>query len=140
MGMPASCYTKALREPVFFLWERRHTNSKIQVAKYRSREAIDLEFGRGNLIYDHAVPFVYLQKELLELHEPTRESVRKVLDQYGTACLITKDEDIRLTQVGLQRKMPEGWDGSDALARYHFLGLEIVPNPDCKTVSPEAND
>ena len=35
LGMPAACYTKALREPVHFLWERR-AGSKISSAQYRS--------------------------------------------------------------------------------------------------------
>ncbi len=55
MGMPSSCYAKALREPVHFLWERRQ-GSKIRAATFRSKDAIGLSFGSGLLVYDHAVP------------------------------------------------------------------------------------
>ena len=63
LGMPVSCYAKALREPIHFLWERR-SGTKIHSAKYRSKAATGLRFGKGELVYDHAVPFRYLQDEL----------------------------------------------------------------------------
>ena len=137
LEMPARCYTKALREPVFFLWELRHTNKKIQAAKYRSSASLGVQVGGGGLIYDHAIPFVYLQRELLGLMVPTRESIHAILKRYGTACLITKDEDNRLNQAGLGRAMPTEWDGCDVLARYHFLQIEILSNPDNQTVRAE---
>lgn len=39
LGMPSSCYSKALREPIFFLWEKR-AGSKVKIAKYRSKQAV----------------------------------------------------------------------------------------------------
>lgn len=129
MGMPSSCYTKSLREPIFFLWELRYTKNKIKAAQFRSTASIGVEVGGGKLIYDHAIPFVYLQRELLNTQVVTRESVENVLVRYGTACLITKEEDIDLNKNGLGRKMPDGWNGFDPLARYRELGIDVVPNP-----------
>jgi hypothetical protein len=61
LGMPASCYTKALREPVFYLWEAPR-GSKAAAATYRSKAAATLQHGHGQLVYDHAVPFALLQR------------------------------------------------------------------------------
>src|SRR5437762_3111496 len=71
MGMPSGCYTKALREPIFFLWECRDEKNKDRVAKYRSTSTIDVRRGTGSMRYDHAVPFKYLQDELLKLSDVT---------------------------------------------------------------------
>lgn len=129
LGMPSKCYAKALREPIFFLWELRNTNKKHEAALYRSRSSLELVAGQGQLIYDHAVPFNYLQKELLLLNSVTTENVECILLRHGVACLITKDEDNMLNQSGLGRKMPDDWDGNDCLARYRAIGIEIIKNP-----------
>ena len=133
MGMKSNCYTKALREPIFFLWELRNTNKKHEAAMYRSKKAEGLIAGGGKLIYDHAVPFSYLQKELLALDSVTTKTVEEVLLRHGIACLITKEEDRMLNKAGLGRKMPDGWNKQDCLARYSAIGIEIIENPDYKT-------
>lgn len=127
MGMPASCYTKALREPVHFLWERR-AGTKIQSARFRSKAATGLRFGNGELIYDHAVPFAYLQRELLSLDPVNTEVVSRVLDGFGTVVLITKEENARLAAAGYGCSMPENWDKRDSLARYKAVGIDIIEN------------
>lgn len=129
MGMPASCYTKALREPVFFLWETRYSRKKYEAAMFCSKMAMGLRPGNAEVVYDHAVPFVYLQRELLNLEVIDKKSVQSALERYGLACLITKEEDAKISKFGLQRTMPNGWDGSDLLARYRAVGIEVVPNP-----------
>ena len=40
LGMPSACYTKAVREPVYFLWTRRAGGRKEQLARYRSRGSV----------------------------------------------------------------------------------------------------
>jgi hypothetical protein len=132
MGMPTSCYTKALREPVYFLWERRGGKKKEEIPQYRSLAAVGLGFGDGQLVYDHAIPFKYLQSELLKLDDVTPEIVRDVLLRYEIRVLITKSENERLNTSGLQSKMPAAWDGTDPLARYKAVGIELVevrPSP-----------
>jgi hypothetical protein len=127
LGMPASCYAKALREPVHFLWERR-AGSKIRCAQFRSTASSLLRFGKGELVYDHAVPFGYLQDELLSLNPVTEQAVARALDRFGTIVLITKAENARLDAAGYGRKMPKGWDGVDPLARYRALAIDLTEN------------
>jgi hypothetical protein len=128
MGMPASSYSKALREPIYFLWECQETRNKERVAAFRSKASIGLRFGTGELVYDHSVPFKYLQVELLELSEVTVETVAAALRRYRAGVLITKEEDVRLNAAGYRSKMPKDWDGADHLARYKAVGIEIVNN------------
>ena len=136
LGMPAAAYTKALREPVHFLWERR-SGSKEVSAQRRSRAARGRTIGARELVYDHAVPFRYLQRELLALEVVTPATVRAVLERYGTIVLITAREDAKLNRAGLNRRMPDDWNKTDPLARYKAVGIETVPNTvparkDCK--------
>ena len=126
LGMPASCYTKALREPIHFLWERR-LGSKRRAAQYRSVAAGEKLPSSVGLVYDHAVPLVYLQEQLLELSRPTADSVKAVLESSSGAVWITQEEDRRLAAAGFQRSMPPDWDGVDPFARYRAVGIE-VPN------------
>jgi len=128
MGMPSSCYTKALREPVYFLWEARG-NPKHKAAKFRSTAAAGLRFGKREMVYDHAVPFRYLQNDLLALDPVDPASLRQVLERFGVAALITTDEDSRLKALGFQHTMPQDWDGLDVLARYRAAGVELEENP-----------
>ncbi len=128
MGMPVSSYSKALREPIYFLWECRESKNKEHVAKSRSRASLGIGFGTGELVYDHSVPFKYLQAELLALSEVTVETVATALSRYRAGVLITKEEDARLNAAGYRSKMPKGWDGADHFARYKAVGIEIVKN------------
>ena len=127
-GMPASGYAKALREPIHFLWEKRNGTSKAAAAKYRSLKAKGLRFGGGQLRYDHAIPFGYVMKEILEAEELDLDVLRKILEEKIVICLITKEEDARLKMLGLNSKMPETWDGEDPLARYKAAKIKIEEN------------
>jgi hypothetical protein len=82
--------------------------------------------GNGALIRDHAVPFRYLQSELLALREVTPDNVRELLSKYEVAVIITKSENDLLNAAGLQSKMPSDWDGRDPLARYKTVNIELV--------------
>ena len=130
MGMPISCYTKALREPIFFLWECRN-GPKRTVASHQSLAAARLKPGRGELIYDHAVPFSLLQRELMSLTAISPDFVRAVLERFMTIVLITREEHQALHGRGLGSTMPKDWDGNDPLARYSALGIELmaIENP-----------
>ena len=127
LGMPVSAYSKALREPIHFLWELRNGN-KLHAAQYRSTKSLNLIFGKGELRYDHAIPFKYTQNELLKIESPTVSDVREILEKLLIVCVITLEEDQRLTSLGLSGKMPANWDQEDSLARYKFANIEIVKN------------
>lgn len=131
--MPSSCYSKALREPVYFLWECRDGLSKEQRPKFRSTAAVGMHFGTGELVYDHAVPFKLLQDELLALTDVTVDAVHHVLKTHGVIVLITKKEDRLLRKAGYGSKMPSNWGRADPLARYKAVGIEVVQNTSSAT-------
>ena len=87
-----------------------------------------MQFGTGALVYDHAVPFRYLQAELLGLSDITPDSVLDVLDRYGIVVPITTDDDRRLNQAGYRSAMPADWDGRDPFARYTAVDIALEPN------------
>ncbi|HEV1994608.1 MAG TPA: hypothetical protein VGR03_09775 [Candidatus Acidoferrum sp.] len=129
MGMRSFYYSRALREAVFFLWERQK-GSKLHCAEFRSKAAAGLRFGKGRLVYDHAIPFNYLQNELLHLPEgfPT-DLLRDTLNKFCRVALITRQENDRLQAAAYQSKIPGDWDGIDHLARYKAVGgIEIEKN------------
>jgi hypothetical protein len=125
LDMPKSCYTKALREPVFFLWEKRPKMSKYASTLYRSTIARDLPNNGGGLVYDHAVPFRYILEQLLDLEQVNTATVRACLIQNIVTCTITKEENDLLNKAGLAHNMPINWDGKDKLSRYKAVGIEV---------------
>jgi hypothetical protein len=127
MGMPVAGYAKTPREAIYFAWTCR-LGSKGKSAKYRSRAAAGRKWGGREIVYDHAIPYGYELKALMELTDVSPETVRPVLDKYDVCAIITADEDARLTAAGLQRNMPDDWDRLDPLARYKAVGIEIVEN------------
>ena len=128
LGMPSSCYSKAVREPIFFLWEC-YRKKKYQAARFVSNTGLNSMGEKWGVVYDHCVPFRVLQDKLLCLDSPEPLSIRQVLEQYAVACLITKDEDRLLTRIGLNNKMPEPWNETDVLARYKTAGIDVTENP-----------
>jgi len=86
-----------------------------------------LNFGKREIVYDHAIPFRYIEAELLGLAEVTPQAVADVLEKKCVVALITTEEDRNLNAAGLSSKMPENWDGLDPLARYKAVGIDLVP-------------
>jgi len=50
------------------------------------------------------------------------------LKKHCVVVLVTKEESDQLNKAKLGSKMPEGWNGTDPLARYAAAGIEVVPN------------
>jgi hypothetical protein len=128
MGMPPAAFSKALREPIYYLWELRYGN-KNTAPKYRSKNALNLRFGKDKIVYDHAIPFNYLLKILLSDENLTIESLRLILNKHCVCCIITIEENRILNSFGLKDKMPKGWDENECLARYRVAGIETIENP-----------
>lgn len=126
-GASATVYSRALREPIHILWETAG-KSKDASAQYRSKASLGLRRGGGELVYDHAIPFNLTQRELLALDSIEPESVRPILERGRVVALITKAEDALLNRLGLQSRMPDGWDGVDFLARYKVADIELTEN------------
>ena len=142
-GMPPAAYSKALREPIHYLWERRNSKNKIKCARYRSKMAYSE--GLKGAIYDHALPFIFVQRKLLSIDlkpqnvDENRDFVRNVLSNFCVAALITRSEDAILNERGFKKSTPCEPDnckviGSlqisphELLARYKECGIEIEEN------------
>jgi hypothetical protein len=86
--------------------------------------------GKGeNLVFEHVVPKdAYIQKpcEARAVEGVlTVEFIEDLLKSYWRIASVTSEEAGRLHA----RRMPEGWDGIEVLARYHAAGIDLVPNP-----------
>lgn len=131
MGMPRSCYAKALREPIFFLWERKNGMTKYDSSQFWSAAAKAeiaekvQPFEKPQLIYDHAIPFKYVFDKLLGLESVDIDSVRECLNKYLCSCTITREEDKKLNEKGFRQRMPEDWDGINPLSRYERADIKI---------------
>jgi hypothetical protein len=128
MGMPPSGYTKALREPIYYLWECRNESSKSHNAAYRSKQSKGLAHGSGLLVRDHAVPFKHLQDRLLSLSPVTTPELRSLLDKLCVGVLVTKDEHSRLHAAHITRQLAENWFDKDIFGRYGAAGITLEKN------------
>ena len=126
--MPKSAYSKALREPIHFLWEKRNGSKKEDAATYRSINARGLSFGDNKLRYDHAIPYKYAMNEILDCKNLDSEKLKHILESKIFACLITIEEDDLLNKAGYRSKMPKDWNGQDPLARYNAVGIKVELN------------
>lgn len=126
MGMPRSAFSKSLREPIHFLWEKRKSPNKEKAAEFRSVQSVGLKLGERKLVYDHAVPFKIVMEKILAAKELTLPILRDILEKHIVTCIITEQENKMLNKAGLGHKMPDDWDRSDSLARYKAVGINIV--------------
>lgn len=98
-----------------------------------------LESGRpGQLVWEHLVPKgLYIQGPC-ELQARARtltlEFVFEQLRKFWHLATITIEEDRLLARV----RMPEGWDGTNVLARYEAKGLILVANPFFERLTSES--
>lgn len=77
---------------------------------------------------EHVVPLKVIVDLLLDLEQPTKETVGTLLSNFYRVCLVTVEEHKRLTDAGLRSKMPDDWDGKDPYARYRVVGIECDPS------------
>lgn len=103
---------------------------------YKSRKVLaaeeagmELEFGK-DLVWEHCVPISIIQSMILqhydELLDP--EKAKEFFDLYTLVCLVTKDEDKKLRDNGLNNAMPDGWKlWDDPWVRYAIAGIEAIP-------------
>lgn len=104
--------------------------------KYWSVEAIrhykKNNVGRKNkdfsgLRHEHSIPRNIIEKEILNLKEKNSQSIFEILDRKAYSVIITADEDRKLQEKGLVKRMPEDCrDASDVFARYKATGIEII--------------
>lgn len=81
--------------------------------------------------HEHVVPRKVIVGALLALAEPTAARVRGVMERLAIGCVVTREEDRRLSK-GLRSKMPAGYEIEgdamylDVWARYRAAGIEWV--------------
>ena len=75
---------------------------------------------------DHAIPLsLFSAKVMSVIKDMTVQQLLDMAETYRHIVEITAEENRKLEQAGLQKKMPPGWDGVDNYARYHAVGIEI---------------
>jgi hypothetical protein len=107
-------------------WVWSEFNGKYVGCKYWSKAAWRLRGGDEKLVHEHLVPKKEIIGQLVQLKNPSPESVREVLERFCIGVVVTAEEDQRLNKLGLRAKMPEGWDGQDPWARYVVAKIKVV--------------
>ena len=102
---------------------------------YKSKQVLaaeetgtELEFGK-DVVWEHCVPISVIQSMILQHYEELLDpkKAREFFDMYTLVCLVTKNEDKKLRDSGLNNAMPDGWKlWDDPWARYALAGIEAV--------------
>jgi hypothetical protein len=95
------------------LWSTRALRSFAKYGRVEMRNGV-----ADALRHEHVVPRDVIAGELLALAEPTEPTVREVLERRGIACVVTVEEDRRLTA--------RAFDPADPWRRYAEAGVEVV--------------
>lgn len=102
-------------------------------AHYMSRAAEKLmqEGKFDGLVAEHVVPVSELNQLIVDLANQSAYEIADVLRKYAIRAVITSEEDKKLKESGLQKKMPERWREADSLnpfARYEKVMIPLVKN------------
>lgn len=112
-----------------WLWTEH--DGKYTGCAHWSKKALDYvhepEKVKGNiLIHDHVVPRNLIIKRLLFGEPMSRNGLHDFLDANLVGGILLKEENGILNKLGLQRKMPNGWEFGDRIwARYKMADFEI---------------
>jgi hypothetical protein len=90
------------------------------------------QFSNKPWMCEHPVPATVVLDRLLELRLEERNSVEvtKILDLVGPPCVLLKDEDKELRNMGLKESMPVDWEwGPNVHARYDKAKIEVSTEP-----------
>lgn len=80
----------------------------------------------GECVVEHSVPLMEIVNRLMKLKPLTMLRVTNLLKKLYRVRLVTQAEHIKLNEGGMRSKMPDGWDGKDAFARYRSIGIKLV--------------
>jgi hypothetical protein len=132
-NMPSTLYSRLLRCMIGDLWNLCGYSSvqkaREQMPKKRSKASLGKKFGKGQLIFEHAIPIKLEIDELMALSSPAPNVVKDILDRYNYIVIIANEDDKKLRDAGLAAKMPDGWDQSNPYARYKVAGIDLCDNP-----------
>jgi len=99
--------------------------------RYYSQEARDAVLnGQIKFRRDHFFPKKQLKEMLFNMNSPDQNGVRQIMEKHGEICVITIQEDARLSAAGFQRTMPQGWqiENGSMFARYEAIGVNVWTN------------
>jgi len=89
---------------------------------------------RKNVVKEHVIPLDCITRELtdqFQKNEMSLEEIAAFLDEKVTFATITKEEDKRLRDAKLNKKMPNGYKQNghplygDPFARYKTVGIDL---------------
>ena len=110
------------------VWWSSNVKGTCYKSRYWTHEAIRHQkehpvWVKGNgLVNEHVIPRTCLEARLMELLEPSAESVRSVLN-FSFTCLLTGPEN-SLLMGHLRSNMPKDWKwGGDPFERYRKVGI-----------------
>ena len=79
---------------------------------------------RLKLVWEHCVPLSFIYEKLFECRHSPEKMCETVQSLYRMAW-ITKDEDNRISRLGMRSLMPHGWDGTNPYARYTKSSISL---------------
>jgi ribonuclease HI len=103
------------------LWEYR---ARWMLHGDRLRSVAAAGKAETDLVLDHLVPHKVLATRIFA-PDIGREDFARILREDVSTCVITKGEQKRLIDLGLDKGMPTGWDGIDRFARYVAAGISV---------------
>jgi hypothetical protein len=107
------------------MWVWTEFEGKYDGCEHRSKAAWELRDQQKMLVHEHVVPKSIVIQRLLQLSNPTADSVNQLLASYCKGAVLTREEDACLNRPGLRSKMPIGWDEKDVWARYASAGIVL---------------
>ncbi|HEY9189262.1 MAG TPA: hypothetical protein VIM88_00170 [Sulfurovum sp.] len=81
---------------------------------------------KGLLVGEHLVPISVVNKLVLKnLPLDHQHELEKILKTFTNRAVITKKEHDKLNYNGLNKNMPEDWDGKNEKARYEKVDIAL---------------
>ncbi len=114
-------------------WGWTEFDGKIDGCRWWSRAAIDARSRdpKAKLIHEHVVPRKVIAEQLLKLNPITPDAVFSLLTRFAIGCIVTPEEDARLS-MGTRSKMPEPFDDvthadfENLWLRYQLANIAVV--------------
>ncbi len=114
-------------------WGWTEFDGKIEGCRWWSQAAIDARARdpKAKLIHEHVVPRKVLAQRLVRLNPITPDAVFDLLTRFAIACIVTPEEDARLSK-GTRTRMPEPFDDpahpdyDNPWLRYRLAGITVV--------------
>ena len=122
------------RETIFFLYEgedaakwdlkRPHPSAARRLREQNAGKAVLPLNVRKAITYDHAIPLRCLRAGLRKA-SGAFDTMRAFLARHVKGVVIAREEDDRLTKLGLRSKMPDDSHPDDIMSRYRATEIDF---------------